>query len=442
MKTNFKSGAWLRGAVTIYSEDGVYGLVDCNSFYCSCERVFRPELWNRPVVVLSNNDGCVISRSAEAKELGIKMGEPAFLRKDFFAVKGVSVFSSNYALYGDMSRRVMNQLGKFSPAIEVYSIDEAFIGFAGFAREALLEIAQTIKKRIPKNTGIPVSVGIGPTKVLAKAANHLAKKKPEYSGVFIIDSEETRKEALRQIAVEDVWGIGPAYSKKLQGVGVTNAWELSKLNSSWVRKNLTVVGARILYELNGFECSTLVTVEPAKKTIAIARSFSSRQNTLEALEGAVATYATRAARKLREQNGYTNLIRVFIHTDPFATGSAPYGSNIPIPLPVQTQDTREIVHYALRGLRTIFKPGYEYKKAGIVLDRITTEKSMQSNFFDPVDREREARLTLAIDAVNARFGKDKVKLAVSAKQNSWSLRQENLSPRYTTRWEDILHVLS
>ncbi|MCG6195677.1 Y-family DNA polymerase [Leptospira sp. FAT2] len=418
----------------------MYGLVDCNSFYCSCERVFRPELRTRPVVVLSNNDGCVISRSKEAKELGIKMGEPAFLRKDYFAVKEIEAFSSNYALYGDMSRRVMNLLRNFSPHVEVYSIDEAFLGFSGFQNEKLPEVANNIFQRIPKYTGIPVSVGIGPTKTLAKLANHLAKKKEEYRGIYIIDSEEKRIEALKQVAVADIWGIGPAYARKLEAVGITNAWEFSRANKHWIRKHLTVVGARIAYELNAIECSTLVTVDPAKKTIGIARSFSSMRDSLESLEGAVATFATRAAYNLRNQNGYTNLIRVFVHTNQHRPDLEQYACNTEVPLPVQMQDTIKIVRFALFGLRRIYRPGLQYKKAGIILDRITTDIDRQDDLFSDFNRMRDEEISNTIDKINVKFGKEKVKLAVATKQNAWSLRQANRSPRYTTNWKEILEI--
>ncbi|XDD52547.1 Y-family DNA polymerase (plasmid) [Leptospira sp. WS92.C1] len=442
MKTNSSFGVWPHVAAIIYSEGGVFGLVDCNSFYCSCERLFRPELRTRPVVVLSNNDGCVISRSKEAKEFGIQMGEPAFLRKDFFAANNITVFSSNYALYGDLSRRVMNELSHFSPDVEVYSIDEAFLGFSGFPKDTLPAIAKRIYKKIPKNTGIPVSVGMGPTKTLAKLANHLAKKKDEYRGIYIIDSEESREAALKQVSVADIWGIGPAYARKLEAVGITNAWEFAKANKHWIRKHLTVVGARIAYELNSIECSSLVTVDPAKKTISVARSFSSMKDTREALEGAVATFASAAAYNLRKQKGYTNLIRVFVHTNQHRSDLEQYGCNTIVPLPVQMQDTIKIVRYALHGLRKIYKRGLQYKKAGVILDQIRLESDQQNDLFDNFNRDRDEKISEAMDKINARYGKSKVKLAVASKQNAWSLRQENLSPRYTTRWQDIPIVLS
>ncbi|PJZ29122.1 Y-family DNA polymerase [Leptospira kmetyi] len=442
MSSNF--GESVLGAVTICLAEGgaVFGLVDCNSFYCSCERLFRPELRTRPVVVLSNNDGCVISRSKEAKAIGIKMGEPAFLRRDYFAANNIEVFSSNYALYGDLSRRVMNQLRNFSPEVEVYSIDEAFLGFSGFPKEQLPAIANNIYKKIPKNVGIPVSVGIGRTKTLAKLANHLAKKKEEYGGICIIDSESAREAALKQVAVADIWGIGPAYSRKLEAVGITTAWEFSRTNKHWIRKHLTVVGARIAYELNSIECSTLVTVDPAKKSIAVARSFSSMKDTKEALEGAVATFATAAAHNLRKQKGYANLIRVFVHTNEHRPDLEQYVCNIVVPLPVQMQDTIKIVRYALHGLRKIYKRGLQYKKAGVILDQIRLESDQQNDLFGDFNRDRDERISIAMDKINERYGRHKVKLAVASKQNAWTLRQESRSPRYTTRWGELPVVLS
>ncbi|WP_061245722.1 Y-family DNA polymerase [Leptospira noguchii] len=418
----------------------MFALVDCNSFYCSCERLFRPELKNKPVVVLSNNDGCIISRSKEAKNLGIKMGEPAFKRKEYFEENKIEVFSSNYALYGDISKRIMKELERYSDQIEIYSIDEAFLKLTQNTKEELSKIAKKIKKEINRNIGIPVSIGIGETKSLAKISSQLAKKSKE--NIYIIKDKEEREESLKKVEIKDVWGIGRSYEKLLKKINVQTAYDFIKLNPYWVRKHLTVVGARLQYELKGYQALDLEKDIKNKKTISIARSFSQTQTELEILESIVATFASRATYKLRKQNGYTSLIRIFIHTNPFAEKEEKYLKHIEIKLPVPTQSTPEIIHYCLQGLRQIYKPKLKYKKAGVILDKITNEENYQPDLFDHVRREKEKRLNESIDQINEKFGKEKVKYAVTNKKNSWTLRQVRLSPRYTTRWEDIINVLS
>ncbi|WP_025183791.1 Y-family DNA polymerase [Leptospira kirschneri] len=417
----------------------MFVLVDCNSFYCSCERLFRPDLKNKPVVVLSNNDGCVISRSKEAKELGIKMGEPAFKRKEYFEENKVEVFSSNYALYGDISRRVMKELERYSDQIEIYSIDEAFLKLSQDRKEEISKIAKKIKKEIYRNVGIPVSIGIGKTKSLAKIASQLAKKSKD--NIYIIIEEE-RVEALKKVEIKDVWGIGRSYEKLLKKINVLTAFDYTQLNPYWIRKHLTVVGARLQYELKGYQALDLEKDIKNKKTISIARSFAQTQTELEILESIVATFASRAAYKLRKQNGYTSLLRIFIHTNPFANKEETYSKLIEIKLPVPSQSTPEIVHYCLQGLRQIYKPKLKYKKAGVILDKITNEENFQPDLFDQVNREKEKRLNESIDQINEKFQNEKVKFAVTNNKNSWALKQERLSPRYTTNWEDIINVLS
>ncbi|MFA4795653.1 Y-family DNA polymerase [Leptospira kirschneri] len=417
----------------------MFALVDCNSFYCSCERLFRPDLKNKPVVVLSNNDGCVISRSKEAKELGIKMGEPAFKRKEYFEENKVEVFSSNYALYGDISRRIMNELEKYTDQKEVYSIDEAFLKLSQDRKEEISKIAKKIKKEIYRNVGIPVSIGIGKTKSLAKIASQLAKKSKD--NIYII-LEEERVEALKKVEIKDVWGIGRSYEKLLKKINVLTAFDYTQLNPYWIRKHLTVVGARLQYELKGYQALDLEKDIKNKKTISIARSFAQTQTELEILESIVATFASRAAYKLRKQNGYTSLLRIFIHTNPFANKEETYSKHIEIKLPVPSQSTPEIVHYCLQGLRQIYKPKLKYKKAGVILDKITNEENFQPDLFDSVNREKEKRLNESIDQINEKFQNEKVKFAVTNNKNSWALKQERLSPRYTTNWEDIINVLS
>ncbi|MBM9499694.1 Y-family DNA polymerase [Leptospira sp. 201903071] len=420
----------------------MFALVDCNSFYVSCERIFRPELRERPVVVLSNNDGCVVSRSQEAKDLGVKMGEAVFLRKEYFTENRIEMFSSNYTLYGDISRRVMNLLSEFSPEMEIYSIDEAFLGLSGTPKENLPGFARRIKETIPRNTGIPVSVGIGPTRTLAKLANHIAKKRKEYNGIFIIKNEREREEALRMVSIGDVWGVGPSYRKKLERVGIETAYDFSRMQINWVREHLTVVGARMVYELRGIPCSGLATPDKEKKSISIARSFGEMQEDFDSMAAAVATFASRAAYKLRKQKGFANMILVFIHTNPHREDLVQYARNTVVRLPVASDSTFEIVRYALAGLRQIYKPGVQYKKAGIVLDGIVSGTGIQPGLFDCVDRPRDARIMEVMDAMNGKFGKERIRLAVTAQNNSWKLRQEHHSPNFTTNWKEIINVLS
>lgn len=389
--------------------------------------------------MLSNNDGCVISRSKEAKELGIKMGEPAFKRKEYFEENKVEVFSSNYALYGDISRRIMNELEKYTDQKEVYSIDEAFLKLSQDRKEEISKIAKKIKKEIYRNVGIPVSIGIGKTKSLAKIASQLAKKSKD--NIYII-LEEERVEALKKVEIKDVWGIGRSYEKLLKKINVLTAFDYTQLNPYWIRKHLTVVGARLQYELKGYQALDLEKDIKNKKTISIARSFAQTQTELEILESIVATFASRAAYKLRKQNGYTSLLRIFIHTNPFANKEETYSKHIEIKLPVPSQSTPEIVHYCLQGLRQIYKPKLKYKKAGVILDKITNEENFQPDLFDSVNREKEKRLNESIDQINEKFQNEKVKFAVTNNKNSWALKQERLSPRYTTNWEDIINVLS
>lgn len=417
----------------------MFALVDCNNFYVSCERVFRPDLNGKPVVVLSNNDGCIIARSNEAKKLGIRMGEPAFKIADFLQKNNVTVFSSNYALYGDLSQRVMGTLSQFTPEIEIYSIDEGFLNLSGIPVQ-LAEYAQTIRQTVCRNVGIPVSIGIGPTKVLAKTANHYGKKVPENNGVYILDTQDKIMEALKIFEIGEVWGIGRQYAAMLHSMGVKTAWDFTQMPEDWVKKQMTVVGLRIKKELEGISCLKMELIAPAKKAICTSRSFGQFQTTIEPLKEAVATFASRCAYKLRRQHSCAKTIMVFIHTNGFNPRDPQYAQNVVIPLPVATNSTMEIIQYASIGLRAIFREGYRYKKAGIIVTEIVPENEVQGSLFDTVDRDKHSKITKAMDQINQKFGRDTLKLAVLGFNPRWKLRQEKLSPCYTTRWDEIITV--
>lgn len=413
----------------------MYGLIDCNNFYASCERVFNPSLNGKPVVVLSNNDGCVIARSNEAKALGIKMGIPAYQIKDLVSSHGVAVFSSNYTLYGDMSGRVMSMLAELSPEIEVYSIDEAFLNLDGIID--LNTIGRKMVDRVTRGTGIPVSLGVAPTKTLAKIANKFAKKYPAYDQLCIIDSEEKRIKALQLTEIENVWGIGRRQAAKLQKEGIKTAYEFTRLSGSWVRKNMTVVGERTWKELQGISCIDMETAPPAKKQICTSRSFGKMLTDIDTISEAIASHASTCAKKLRNQQSYATSLMVFIHTNNFREDLPQYWRNIVMHLPVPTNDTQEIVHYALTGLKSVFLNGYQYKKAGVIITEIT--EGAQLGLFDHVDREKRERLMQTIDKINGEHGNN-IKLAVQGTGRGWKLKQEQLSGHYTTNLNQIINI--
>lgn len=414
----------------------MFGLMDCNNFYASCERVFNPALKGRPVVVLSNNDGCVIARSNEAKALGIKMGVPAYQIKEAIHEHSIAVFSSNYTLYGDMSSRVMSILASMAPEIEIYSIDEAFINLDGIKDLQLL--GSDIVYKVARGTGIPVSLGIAPTKTLAKVANKFAKKYPAYNRVCIIDKEEKRIRALELTDISDVWGIGRRQSEKLERQGIKTAYDFTQLPGSWVRKNMTVVGERTWKELRGISCIDMDSAPSAKKQICTSRSFGKMVEDIDTMVEAVATHASTCARKLRQQKSYAVSLMVFIHTNNFREDLPQYWRNTVIKLPVPTSDTLEIVHYALAGLHAIFRKGYQYKKAGVIITEIVTG-GVQQNLFDNVDRNKRERLMQALDKINGECH-SYVKLAVQGNGRDWKLKQEQLSRRYTTDMDEILKI--
>ncbi|MDD3321577.1 MAG: Y-family DNA polymerase [Paludibacter sp.] len=417
----------------------MYGLIDCNNFYASCERVFNPSLIGKPIVVLSNNDGCVIARSAEAKKLGIPMGEPAYKLKDLIESNQVYVFSSNYVLYGDMSHRVMNTIAEHVPNMEIYSIDEAFLLLEGFENIDLKSYGEKLVKTVGKNTGIPVSLGVAPTKTLAKVANKFAKKYKAYNGATIIDTEEKREKALKLTEIGDVWGIGRKYSKKLQYHSVNTAWDFAQRPKKWVRQLMGVVGERTWMELNGTPCFEMETPS-AKKSICTSRSFGERLTELAPISEAVANFAASCAEKLRKQHSYGCVLTVFIHTNPHATNQPQYYNHSVMQLSVPTNDSTEMIYVALRGLKSIFKEGYRYKKAGVIVSEIVPERPLQGDLFDTRDRDKFNKIMTVMDSLNGSYGKQKVKIAAQGFDRKWKLKNEKLSPCFTTNLKDVLEI--
>ncbi len=417
----------------------MYALIDCNNFYASCERAFQPKLEGKPIVVLSNNDGCVIARSNEAKALGVPMGAPAFEYKTLFEKNNINVFSSNYALYGDMSNRVMQTLATFSPDIEIYSIDEAFLKFTGFELFNFDTIGKDIRYKVTKWTGIPVSVGFAPTKALAKVANKIAKKFADRTGnVHIIDTEEKRLKALKWLPIEDVWGIGRQHAKRLQKLNIKTAYDFTQMQDTWVQKNMSIVGLRLKRELEGIPCLALEEVQN-KQNIATTRSFDSNLIDYDKIQERVSTFAVSCAEKLRKQQSCCNALMVFIHTNGHRQDMPQYSQNIVIKLPYPTNSNIELVHFATIALQKIYKKGYAYKKAGVVVMEFTPENIAQVKLFENPNPKHKA-LMQAVDKINLSIGKAKIKLACQDLQKTWKMKQEKLSPCYTTRLADVIEI--
>lgn len=421
----------------------MFGLVDCNNFYCSCERVFNPALRTSPVVVLSNNDGCVIARSNEAKALDIEMGAPFYKVKAFLERNKVAVFSSNYTLYGDMSRRVMMLLAGFTPALTQYSIDEAFIDLSGFGKgEALRSYGRRIVSTIGRGTGIPVTLGIAPTKTLAKVAAKYGKRYKGYGGVCLIDTEDRRVKALKGLPVADVWGIGRRTVGKLEYHGVRTAWDFTQRSEGWVRRELTVTGVRTWRELQGESCIDIEEL-PEKKSICTSRSFAdSGLSARWQLEEAVATFASACSRKLKEQQACCASLTVFAYTSRFCTGQPPHCINRTAQFDVATNDTQELVSTAVNALRADWRGDgkHNYKKAGVIAWNTCPASAVQGYLFDHTDRARQARLATAIDAINRKNGHDTVKVATLGTGMGWKLKREHASPHYTTDIHEIIKV--
>lgn len=418
----------------------LFGLADCNNFFVSCERVFRPDLQGKPVIVLSNNDGCVVSRSNEAKALGIKMGTPLFQLKDEIDKHKITVFSSNYVLYGDLSNRVMSLLSTCSPHLDQYSIDEAFMDFSNMGdTEYLHNYGKEIVKKIAKGVGIPISLGIAPTRTLAKVASKFAKKYKGYEGCCIIDNNEKIKKALQLFDIADVFGIGRRTFAHLQKYGIRTAWDFVQLDGDWVKSVFTITGFRTWRELQGQSCINLDEL-PMKKSICVSRSFAEQGiNERCRLEEAVANFASDCARKLREQNSVCRQLTVFAFTSRFRTDLQQDFINQNVRLDIQTSDTSEIIKAAIAGLRVNYRKGdFWYKKAGVILWDISSASAVQGNLFDKKDRGKIGNLQKTIDNINRKNGIGTVRNAVQGSERLFKLRRDFLSPQYTTNINDIL----
>lgn len=413
-----------------------FALVDCNNFYVSCERVFQPKLEGQPIVVLSNNDGCAIARSNEAKALGVEMGTPFFQLRGMVRAHRMKVFSSNYALYGDMSRRVHDTLADMAQASEEYSIDESFLSLAG--AQATEDHAHRIRERVRQWTGIPVSIGLGPTKVLAKVANRIAKKTPGFGGVFDLTTADVDAH-LATLDVGDLWGVGRRYAEMLRGEGVRTALDLKRTRDAWVQRRMTIVGLRIVHELRGISCLPLQLVEPPRKGIACTRSFGHPVTGLPELREAVSAYAARAAEKLRRQNLAASYLSLFIRTN-LHNGDPKYSGGAGVELSPATAYTPALIRAALPLLERCFKDGFRYWKAGVILDGLVPPNRVQEDLFGTANPEREARVMSALDAVNARFGRGTMRTAAEGTEQGWRMKQEKLTRRYTTRWDDLPRI--
>ncbi|MEI6071165.1 MAG: Y-family DNA polymerase [Verrucomicrobiae bacterium] len=410
-------------------------LVDCNNFYASCERVFAPRLIGRPVVILSNNDGCVIARSEEAKALGISMGAPAFKNKETFRRHAVEVLSSNYALYGDMSARVMSVLRSHAPGIEEYSIDEAFLALDDEQGESF---AKELRTQVRQWTGLPVSVGIASTKVLAKLANRFAKKTPGLNGIFDLTAAGNPDEILASVACADIWGIGKRLAARLGRGGIHTARDLKRADMAWVRRELGVVGERIARELNGIPCLTLEEMPPPKKGIASAKSFGRPVESLEELEEALATYTTQVAEKLRAGRLLATNVHVFVTTNPFHATQAQYTAGAQTSLLCPSNHTSDLIAAARSLLREIYRPGHRYKKTGVFVTELVPEQCVQLSLFDePKNAAPRKALQEAVDQLNSRFGKDTVRSGAMGTRQAWGMRQERKSQGFTTRWSEL-----
>lgn len=418
----------------------MYALVDCNNFYCSCERVFNPKLEGRPVIVLSNNDGCAIARSEEAKALGVAMGSPEYLIRDLIRANNIAVFSSNYTLYGDMSDRVMKLLASFVPRMELYSIDEAFLDMAQMQYTNLAQLGLQIRRTVHQSTGIPVSVGIAPTKTLAKMANRFAKKKRKDTGVHWLANKELIDEALQNTDLADVWGIGHQHATFLRRHGFKTAWDVSRAPEDFIRERMTVVGHRLLKELKGIPAIEWEFTTAKRKNICTSRSFGALTNDKSILEEAISNYAALCAEKLRREKSCTNSINIFIETNRFRTQDEQYSSSVTMQPEMATNDTGELISYARKGLDIVFKPGLLYNKCGVIVSGLVPEDQVQYGMFDARDHEKRTMLMSALDRINRALGKDVVRHATQGFQQRHKLRANFLSKKYTTRLEDVLTI--
>jgi len=416
------------------------GLCDCNNFFASCERVFRPDLEGRPVVVLSNNDGCIIARSNEAKALGIKMGTPLFQAREVIEKNGVSVFSSNYQLYGDMSNRVVTILKETVPSIEVYSIDEAFLNLDGLPLEGLQQKGRELSARIRKHTGIPVSIGMAPTKTLAKIASKLCKQYPKLRGCCLMYRPEDVEKVLRKFPVGDVWGIGRKYRRKLELLGVHTAWDFCSMPRSEVSRMMSVTGVKTWLELQGEPCIGFDEIPQERQTICVSRSFARDMYDPGELDAAVATFTGKVAEKLRAQRMKASVMHVFILTNRHRDELPQDYSIRTTGFEVATNSTIEMTEAASVALKAIYKKGFGYKRAGVMVTDLVESDKVQGVFFDSIDHEKQDRLMKVIDNINNLNGKSTVRIASNGEMDQFSTRA-HVSKRCTTRWDELMEVV-
>mgnify|MGYP003299172038 FL=1 len=412
-------------------------LVDCNSFYVSCERLFNPKIQKKAVVVLSNNDGCVISRSREAKDLGIKMGEPYFKVKDLVKRNKVEVYSSNYALYGDISRRVMKVLKTFSPKVEIYSIDEAFIDLSFIDEKGAEDYGREIRSRVLKWTGIPTSVGIASTKTLSKVANHIAKK--EKAGVIYLNTNID--ERLKKFPIEDVWGVGKQLSKFYHKNNISNAYDLKNVSNTWVKKGTNVLGAKTAMELRGIPCIDLQIDQEKRKNCCVSRSFGRKVKDLNELEESVITHCLNAAEKIRADDQIAKTITVFIRTSPFDKNRRYYSNSKTIDLAIPTSNSIELIKNAVKALTDIYKYGYAYQKAGIILSGLKDANQNDQNLLTPLLENKSKKLMKAIDYTNTKYGRYAISIAQAGLSKGWKMRREHSSKIDTASFDSLPKIV-
>ncbi len=412
-------------------------LVDCNSFYVSCERLFNPKIQKKAVVVLSNNDGCVISRSREAKDLGIKMGEPYFKVKELVKKNKVEVYSSNYALYGDISRRVMKVLKTFSPKVEIYSIDEAFIDLSFIDEKGVEDYGREIRSRVLKWTGIPTSVGIASTKTLSKVANHIAKK--EKAGVIYLNTNID--ERLKKFPIEDVWGVGKQLSKFYLKNNISNAYDLKNVSNTWVKKGTNVLGAKTAMELRGIPCIDLQIDQEKRKNCCVSRSFGRKVKDLNELEESVITHCLNAAEKIRADDQIAKTITVFIRTSPFDKNRRYYSNSKTIDLAIPTSNSIELIKNAVKALTDIYKYGYAYQKAGIILSGLKDANQNDQNLLTPLLENKSKKLMKAIDYTNTKYGRYAISIAQAGLSKGWKMRREHSSKIDTASFDSLPKIV-
>ena len=416
----------------------MFALVDCNNFYASCERVFQPQYRKSPIAILSNNDGCVISRSDEAKDLGLPMGAPAFKYSSFFKNHHVKVFSSNYPLYGDMSSRVMSILKQFSPNIEIYSIDEAFILLN--SKDDVNTLGHNIRNRVLQWTGLPTCVGIAPTKALSKVANKIARKFPqETGGVFVIDSDIKRIKALKWTKIKDVWGIGRQLEKRLAQQNILTAYDFTQLSDNWVKTQFSITELNLKKDLEGIITLGLEDDHPVKKSIATTRSFEGTYTDVKDIKERVATFANSCAEKLRAQNSNCNILIILLQGNRFEKDSKTYKNSITVVLPHTTNSSLTIVKNAIKAIDTLYKKGVKYKRAGVIVTGLVPTNNHQLDMFSS-ENPKHQPLMKVMDKLNKKYGDDKLKIANQDLQKTWKMKQDHLSYQYTTKFNDILII--